>query len=151
MYVEAKQDLEKQFISQWTGNYPIRSIVKNDIEKQDLSVLKQGDEVIGAITLNEEQEPEYNTINWRFDDSKVLVIHRLVVHPKHQRKGYAKTLMDFVEDYAKNNGYTSIRLDAYTQNQRVIHFYKTRGYGIRGNVYFPERKHPFHCMEKLIK
>ena len=81
----------------------------------------------------------------------MLVIHRLVVHPKHQRKGYAKTLMDFAEDYAQNNDYTSIRLDAYTQNKRVIRFYKSRGYSIRGNVYFSERTLPFHCMEKLIE
>jgi GNAT superfamily N-acetyltransferase len=37
----------------------------------------------------------------QFNDSKVLVIHRLVVHPNKQNKGYAKLLMDFAEDYAK--------------------------------------------------
>jgi ribosomal protein S18 acetylase RimI-like enzyme len=65
-------------------------------------------------------------------------------------RGYAQKLMDFAENFAKENNYSSIRLDAYSQNERVIEFYKKRNYFIRGNINFPERKHPFHCMEKEI-
>jgi GNAT superfamily N-acetyltransferase len=113
-------------------------------------VLKNKDEIIGAINVSEEQEAEYQAINWNFDNSKVLVIHRLVVNPKHQKKGYAQKLMDFAERFAKDNKYTSIRLDAFSKNKRVIEFYKNRTYVIRGDVYFPERKYSFHCMEKEI-
>lgn len=78
------------------------------------------------------------------------MIHRLVVDPKYQGKGYARRLMDFAEKFAKENNYSSIRLDAYSQNKRVIDFYEKRQYFIRGNVNFPEREYPFHCMEKEI-
>ena len=107
-------------------------------------------EIIGAINISEEQEPEYETINWEFDNSKVLVIHRLVIDPKYQGKGYARKLMDFAEKFGKGNNYSSIRLDAFSQNKRVIEFYEKRKYFIRGNVNFPEREYPFHCMEKAI-
>ena len=80
----------------------------------------------------------------------MLVIHRLVINPKHQKHGYARILMDFAEDFAKNNDYTSIRLDAYIPNERVIAFYKKRNYHISGKVFFPGRDQPFYCMEKLI-
>ncbi len=151
IYKNSKTELEKNGIYQWTDNYPTRSIIQNDLRKDVLYVLKNDREVIGAINLSEEQEDEYQSINWQFDNSKVLVIHRLVVEPKHQRKGYARILMNFTENFAKENSYTSIRLDAYSKNERVLKFYKKREYFIRGDVNFPERNHPFHCMEKEIK
>jgi predicted amidohydrolase/predicted GNAT family N-acyltransferase len=150
IYLNAKNDLEKNGIHQWTENYPTKTLIKNDLKKGAVYVLKNKDEIIGAINVSEEQEAEYQSINWKFDNSKVLVIHRLVVNPKHQKKGYAQKLMDFAERFAKDNKYTSIRLDAFSKNKRVIEFYKNRTYVIRGDVYFPERKYSFHCMEKEI-
>ncbi len=150
IYLNGKNDLENKGIYQWTNHYPTRSIIENDLKKDVLFVLKNDKEIIGAINISEEQETEYETINWEFDNSKVLVIHRLVIDPKYQGKGYARKLMDFAEKFAKENNYSSIRLDAYTQNKRVLDFYKKRKYFIRGNVNFPEREYPFHCMEKEI-
>lgn len=150
IYVNGKTDLEKSGIYQWTNNYPTRSIIESDLKKDVLFVLKNGKEIIGAINISEEQEPEYESINWEFDNSKVLVIHRLVIDPKYQGKGYARKLMDYAEKFASKNNYSSIRLDAYSQNRRVIEFYNKRKYFIRGNVNFPEREYPFYCMEKEL-
>lgn len=150
IYLNGKNELEKNGIYQWSNNYPTRSIIESDLKKGVLFVLRNHKKIIGAINISEEQEPEYETINWEFDNLKVLVIHRLVIDPKYQGKGYARKLMDFAEKFAKENNYSSIRLDAYTQNKRVINFYEKRKYFIRGNVNFPERQYPFHCMEKEI-
>ena len=81
---------------------------------------------------------------------KIQVIHRLAVHPDFQRKGIARNLMDFAEAHAKNNSFTSIRLDAYTGNKRVLQFYENRGYIKRGEVKFKGRSLPFACMEKQL-
>lgn len=150
IYLRGKNDLEKNGFYQWTNNYPTRSIIESDLKKGVLFVLRNDKEIIGAINISEEQEPEYETIKWEFDNSQVLVIHRLVIDPKYQGNGYARKLMDFAEKYAKENNYSSIRLDAYSQNERVIDFYVKRKYFIRGSVNFPEREYPFNCMEKEI-
>jgi predicted amidohydrolase/GNAT superfamily N-acetyltransferase len=150
IYLNGKQELERNSIYQWTNNYPTISIIESDLRKGVLYTLKNNDEILGAINISEEQEAEYESIQWEYNDSKALVIHRLVIDPIHQRKGYAQKLMDFAENFAKENDYTSIRLDAYSQNESVIEFYKKRGYFIRGNVNFPEREYSFHCMEKKI-
>ncbi|SDH48815.1 GNAT family N-acetyltransferase [Winogradskyella thalassocola] len=150
IYLKGKNDLEHMEIFQWTDNYPTRSIIENDLNNGVLYTLKNNNIIIGAINISETQEVEYKSINWKFDNSKVLVIHRLVVNPKHQKLGYAKTLMDFAERFAMENNYSSIRLDAYSQNTRVIEFYKKRNYLIRGEVNFPEREDTFYCMEKEI-
>ena len=150
IYLNGKINLENNGIYQWTDNYPTISIIEDDLKKDVLYTLKNNEKIIGAINISEEQETEYNSIKWEFDNSKILVIHRLVIDPKYQKKGYAQKLMDFAEKFAKENNYTSIRLDAYSQNLRVIEFYKKRNYVIRGNVNFPEREHEFYCMEKEI-
>lgn len=150
IYLYAKNELERNGIYQWTDNYPTRSIIENDLKKGILFVLRSNEEIIGAINISEEQETEYQTVSWEFNKSKVLVIQRLVIDPKYQGKGYAKKMMDFAEKFANENNYSSIRLDAYSQNKRVINFYVKRKYFIRGNVNFPEREYPFHCMEKEI-
>jgi ribosomal protein S18 acetylase RimI-like enzyme len=123
IYLKGKNELEKNGIYQWTDNYPTRSIIESDLKKGVLFVLRSNERIIGAINISEEQEIEYQTVSWEFNDSKILVIHRLVIDPKYQRKGYAKRLMDFAEKFANENNYSSIRLDAYSHNKRVIDFY----------------------------
>lgn len=152
IYLNARRALAQENIHQWTDNYPSMATVERDLKQNNLYVLKNANEIIGAININEHQASEYQSVDWQFDASKVLVIHRLVVNPKYQGKGYARVLMDFTESFALTNNYSTIRLDTYSQNDRAIQFYIKQGYIIRGDVSFPNRDHTFHCMEKeLIK
>ena len=150
IYLNAKSKLIENGIHQWTDNYPTKTIIENDLKAGVLFQLKIDNEIIGAINLSEEQETEYQTIPWEFDDTKVLVIHRLVIDPKYQGKGHAHYLMDFAENYAISYGYKAIRLDTYSQNKQNIKFYQKRNYNVRGDVYFPGREFAFHCLEKEI-
>lgn len=150
IYIKGKLALEQNSIYQWTDTYPNRSIIESDIKKGVLYALKNKNKIIGAININEEQSAEYAQINWLFNDQKVLVVHRLVIDPNHQKKGYARVLMDFAEKFAKEQKYTSIRLDAFTKHERVVEFYHKRNFIIRGEVNFPGRSFPFYCMEKEI-
>jgi len=151
IYDKCMVHLNEQGIFQWTVNYPNFEIITTDIKKGFLYLMEKENKIIGAINISEEQEDEYAKIDWEFNTGNILVIHRLAVDPTHQGNGYARKLMDFAENYAKKNDYSSIRLDTYSQNERVIRFYKKRNYIIRGEVNFPKRKHPFFCMEKEIK
>ena len=103
------------------------------------------------MVLSEDQEEQYRHIEWKFNGSKVLVIHRLVIHPELQKQGFAKKLLDFAETYAQINGFTSIRLDVFSENKSTLALYQRRDYKIRGQIYFPGRTSPFHGMEKQIK
>lgn len=150
IYVDARAKLERNGIYQWTDKYPTLAIIENDLRNGAIYTLKKGTEIIGAINISEEQEKEYASVSWVFEGSKALAIHRLVISPEHQRKGHANKLMDFAEVMAKDKGYTSIRLDAYSQNREVIAFYHKRQYHIRGDVHFPDREFHFHCLEKEI-
>lgn len=150
MYRKGKAHLERQGIFQWTDKYPTISIIERDLDKGYLYVLSKDEEILGAVNLSEEQEDVYINVSWQYNDAKILVIHRLIISPEFQNQGYGKVLMDYAEGIAKENSYSSIRLDVYSQNTKVIDFYKKRAYIIRGNVSFSGRKYEFHCMEKKV-
>ncbi len=150
LFSDAKRALDDQNIFQWTDHYPSKAIIEKDLNAGTLFILKKDQGIIGAITLNEHQDPEYQSVDWKPGAARVLVVHRLVVDPGYQRRGYAKQLMDFAEAYAAANHYDSIRLDTYTKNKVSVEFYKKRKYIVRGKVFFAGRLDPFYCLEKEI-
>lgn len=147
-----KTSLQAEGIFQWTDHYPTLQVIQNDIESGNLYQIQSDNGILGIINISTIQEEEYKTINWTYPDETCLVIHRLAVDPKHQGQGFAQKLMTFAENYGIENGFESIRLDAYSQNIRVLRFYEKRAYTKQGEVYFPKRDFPFYCYEKqLIK
>lgn len=143
--------MESQGIYQWNEYYPTPEIFTADIKSESLYVLVDNDHCLGIISINEEQSPEYQQLDWSVEAEKVLVIHRLAVHPNRQKQGIGRQLMDFAENYASAKGYPSIRLDAYSGNPRALKFYQYRGYKKVGQLFFPKRDLPFYCYEKAIE
>lgn len=142
--------MESQGIYQWNEFYPNEDIIENDIEREQCYVLKDNGKCIAYVAINEEQSPEYSEIKWFYDGRKVLVIHRLSVHPEAQGKGIAKKMLNSIEDMATKNNYSCIRLDAYSGNETALKLYENLGYKKAGQVYFPWRDLPFYCYEKNI-
>lgn len=142
--------MKSQGIYQWDKFYPNSDIIENDIEREHSYVLKDNDKCIAYVAINGEQSPEYSQINWFTDGRKVLVIHRLSVHPEFQGKGIAKKILKFIEDFAAENDYSSIRLDAYSGNEKALKLYENFDYKKVGQFYIPNRDLPFYCYEKNI-
>ena len=143
--------MESQGIYQWNKFYPNLNIIENDIKNKDCYVLKDNGKCVAYVAINEEQSPEYSQINWGTEGRKILVIHRLSVHPEFQGKGIAKKILKFIEDFAAENNYLCIRLDAYSGNGKAIKLYENFGYKKVGQFYFPKKDLPFYCYEKNMK
>jgi ribosomal protein S18 acetylase RimI-like enzyme len=142
--------MKSQGIYQWDKFYPNSDIIENDIKCEDCYVLKNNGKCVAYVAINEEQSPEYSQINWFTDGRKVLVIHRLSVHPEFQGKGIAKKILKFIEEFATKNNYSSIRLDAYSGNEKALKLYENFDYKKVGQFYYPRRDLPFYCYEKNI-
>jgi len=144
-------DLISNNIFQWNEKYPSKEAFKKDIEKNTLYVYKNKSRITGCISLCADKDEEYENVEWITEDFKNLYLHRLAVHPEYQKKGVGRSLMDFAEEYAKLNGFKSVRLDTFSQNPRNNKFYKSRNYVQLGDVFFPmQSEFPFHCYEKII-
>ena len=143
--------LQQQNISQWNEHYPSLEKLQNDIEKEELYVLEEENMIIAIIVLTPNMDEVYRNIDWLSKTDNNLYVHRLATSPEFWGKGYARTMMDFAEEFAKNKNFTSIRLDTFSKNTRNQKFYKARGYTKLGDVYFPHKnEYPFHCYEKLL-
>lgn len=147
---DCSQNMMNNSIDQWDDIYPNREIFLNDISNESLFLVVSDDqeEIMACIVLNDYQDPEYREIKWKHDREKTAVIHRLMVHPKHEGKGIARDLVKYVEILAKENKYCAIRLDVFSKNLRAVNFYKKLGYEVAGEVLF--RKGQFFCFEKLL-
>jgi len=141
-------DLIEQGIDQWDSIYPDAPTISNDINERSLFIYEHEAKIKGMLVLNEYQDSEYSSLKWKYVDGKVLVVHRLCVDPKFRGLGIAKKLMQFAEDFAYQNGYTSIRLDTFTKNPVTVAFYRELKYEVVGTVTF--RKGGFFCYEKPI-
>lgn len=135
-------------IDQWDSVYPNLDILRADIESGNAYGYLEDDELWAYFVLDEKQLPEYFNLKWKITDGKQLVVHRLVVEPVHQGKGIAQACMIFAEQYAMQNGYRSIRLDAFAENKQALSVYNKLCYEKIGTINL--RKGLFFCYEKEI-
>lgn len=141
----------KNGIYQWNEHYPSKLAFEKDIERTELFVLENNQAIIGTLVITPIMDEEYNPVQWLTPNAKNAYIHRLSIHPKQQGKGLAQKLMDFAENYAKEHGFISVRLDTFSQNKRNQKFYELRGYQKLGDIFFPKQsEHPFHCYEMVF-
>ena len=138
-------------IYQWNKHYPAKTAFINDVLRNDLYVIEIDGEVKGSIVISTLMDEEYIPIKWLTKNLNNIYIHRLAIHPQLQGKGYAQKLMDFAENYASKNKYSSIRLDTFSQNKRNQLFYEKRNYTKLENIYITNQsEHPFYCYEKVL-
>jgi ribosomal protein S18 acetylase RimI-like enzyme len=135
---------------QWDEHYPNREIISLDIERGSLWVCEENNAVAGILVLDEHQSEQYEEIEWTEKQGPHLIMHRLAVHPEVQGKGIARRLSTYAEEYARQNGYSSIRLDTYAKNTRALALYPKLGYDRRGEVSFPGRTANFPVFEKVL-
>lgn len=138
--------MESKGIYQWDNIYPNEEVIDNDIDEENLYVYFDENIIKGIIVLNEHEDKAYESVNWKYNLGSHFVIHRLCVEPNYQGKGIARMLVQFAENYGKKNGYESIRLDAFVQNEGACKLYEKSGYDKVGIVTF--RKGEFYCFEK---
>lgn len=142
--------MKSQGIWQWNEDYPAIENIRQDIERGELYYIGEDEEVWATITLNDEQESQYQDITWNCKEGKILVIHRLATHPEKQGSGFAQQLMTFSEEYARSNDYAAIRLDSYEANLRSQDFYRKMGYVKTGYVKFDYQEFRCVAFEKIV-
>ena len=150
-FMDCTAEMRKYGIDQWNYQYPEPTQVLNDIRSGNLYVIKNSNRVLATVTLDQNQDKQYQKIDWIHKTKKVLVMHRLGVHPTVQGMGYGKRLCLFAEDHARRLKLEVIRLDAYSENPASNNLYLSLGYEIAPGVcYYNDVKKPFYCYEKDI-
>lgn len=135
-------------IEQWDEVYPNADSIARDIEAGTLDVLVEDDEIMACITLDQNMDPLWQGMDWTTNGEPPIALHRLMVHPSRQGRGYAKLLMQHAESVARQRGCRSIRLDTFLNNPAAMSLYPRLGYRRTGTAMM--RKGEFAGFEKLL-
>lgn len=151
IYLTCRDQLFKNGIFQWDDQYPNKEYFQECIEDKSLYVFTRDSEILGHVVLNEWEAKEWDAIPWSGENP--LIVHSLMINPLVQGKGLGKEFLGLCEQVAVEKGYDSIRLDAYSGNERAISLYKKLGYYVKGSVFFkskPEGQQEYFCFEKEL-
>ena len=87
----------------------------------EIIVLKEKEEIVGSITM-------YKLKLFTFSFQPAIELFNVAVKSEYRRHNLGKILIEYVVDYAKENGYKSIHLTCL-ENEKTVHdFYENCGF-----------------------
>lgn len=145
---KAIHHMERKGIHQWDEHYPTKDDFLEDIEKNTLYIAEENKRIIAIYTINQQCDDEYYDFVWDNPDESACILHRLCVSPDMQNKGIASKLLSHIEHQVREKGYSSIRLDVFSDNPYALKLYEKNNYKQRG--YADWRKGRFYLLEKKL-
>jgi ribosomal protein S18 acetylase RimI-like enzyme len=105
------------------------------------------------LAKEDEETLGFASYEHHYNQKQQTKIHKIYILPETQGKGIGKTLIDFVENTAKENDSTALSLNVNRFN-KALHFYQKLGFEIVEEVNI-ELDHGYlmedYVMEKPIK
>ncbi len=156
IYNEITSNEEIIKFTQWMkGLYPTVLTAQKSFEEGTLFVSENDGVITGAVILNHEQPEEYKKLKWSIEaeGEKVLVIHTLCIKPSFSKMGLGQKFIIFAENYAKELGCTTIRLDTNDKKIPGANLYKKMGYNHVGNADFNFQGLKYQnlkCFDKIL-
>jgi RimJ/RimL family protein N-acetyltransferase len=123
--------------NQWQDGYPNLEVVERDIEKEIGYVFTDGESIIGYTAILINDEPEYANIKgkWLTNDD-FIVYHRVAISEKYLGKGFAKMMINKIDDFAIENNIKSVKADTNFDNIAMLTIFEKLGYTYCGEVHF---------------
>lgn len=115
----------------WNEFYPGMQQIQEDYKSNNLFVMKDAEEIIGAISIVPENELD-DLEFWRINDGKIAEIARVAVAPNYQGKRLALNMVNEIEKILKSRGYHAVHLLAARVNIPACHTYVKAGYQLLG-------------------
>ena len=136
---DARAFLKASGSTQWNGplGYPNRNVYLEDIKNKIAFVCEREGIVCGvAVFAGIEEEYQHDKDKWINKTDKYTTIHRIAVLDKYRGTGVAKELLGYAEEYSKNIGNLSIRIDTHPKNLAVQGLVKSLGYTYCGEIIY---------------
>ncbi|UZT98304.1 GNAT family N-acetyltransferase [Chryseobacterium fluminis] len=122
--------------TQWQQGYPNLGTVETDIEKGFGYVMTVDGEIAVYTALILNDEPAYSTIEGAWlSNGEFVVVHRVAVDEKFAGRGMVKKLFDHIEDFTREQGIQSIKVDTNFDNLAMLRILESKGYSYCGEVF----------------
>lgn len=112
------------------GVYPRKENICDAINAEELYVGEKDNEIALAIVINNRTNEGYENIKWNVDvdDEYVYYIHLVAVNQRFRKQGFAKKMLNYAFDLAKENSIKSIRLSIHMNNLGIEPVYTKLGF-----------------------
>lgn len=128
--IHTAEEAEECTIGWMRGVYPTEQTAMDALNREDLFVMEDAGEIVGAAIINQTQVDVYRDAPWMHPctDDQVMVLHTLVISPTAQGHGYGNAFVSFYENYAREKGCPYLRMDTNCRNHSARALYKKLGY-----------------------
>lgn len=113
---KAIQHFINENLQHWISFLPNRQILADNIDKKELFLAKDHGVSKGFMVLKKEMPEDYAEVSWKSPD-KSLSVYYLVAHPDWADTNIFNEMLQYAEKHARENGFTSIKVDAFSDNQ----------------------------------
>lgn len=106
------------------GIHPSDEMIQNSIDREELYVLADDDEIAACVIANDEKVDGYADASWQIDSDEVIVLHVLAVHPDYRGEGLARRLVENVIEQERKADKKALRLDVIENNTTAEKLYQ---------------------------
>lgn len=145
---ECVSDLNTKGLKHWNSSFPGSDAMVKAIDDGVLYLYKELGIAKGFAIISEEEPEEYKKLDWGTSSEKTLFIKFLDVHPLFQGNGIAKKIIEYLENYASSNAFSSIRVDIYGALGSANELYTELGYANSGEFHSSFQATPYVAFEK---
>lgn len=136
LFNEAKEVFKDLGTFQWEGLYPSKETFINDVINRTVFVYEENGEVVGAVTIMYNPDPNYKEIEGKWlNDEPYASIHRIVVSKKCQGKGIGDLLYKTCEHEIRKNSIHNVRVDTYYLNKSMLRIIEKNSFTRCGIIY----------------
>ena len=116
------------------GKHPTDAMIQSYIDRQEMYLFMDGQNVVGMIAVAMYQGEDYHEILWseNLKDDEVASLHILAVLPEYQGKVVSNKMMAEIISLVRENGKKTIRLDVLASNIPARRMYERLGFAYRG-------------------
>jgi len=128
LYELVADGMNEKGLYQWKwGRYPTEELLRGDVERGEMYVLRTDGRITAAVAVSMTPDPEYAGLKWT-SGIRPGFFHRLAVHPSTQGAGIGGLVLDDVQQILRHSGCDCVRCDTSTENRSALRLYEKMGF-----------------------
>lgn len=151
IYEDGSLKLKSLGINQWQGNEkPNLNNFSNLNENNIIYVLEDKEIIVSTLIIYDKDEDYENNLVGTWNSPKPYVaLHRIATLSGARKKGYGRKIIEFAENYARENNFKSVRVDTHRENKSMQNLLNSMEYNYVGIVYLDGKRERF-AYEKIL-
>lgn len=151
IYEDGSLKLKSLGINQWQGNEkPDLNNFSNLNENNIIYILEDKEIIVSTLIIYDKDEDYENNLVGTWNSPKPYVaLHRIATLSGARKKGYGRKIIEFAENYAKENNFKSVRVDTHRENKSMQNLLNSMEYNYVGIVYLGGKRERF-AYEKIL-